>query len=98
MLSLSRDHAAVNMLWPRDPGRTDIDCVFLFHPDEVQKKGFDPSDAVDFWDLINLQDWAICERVQRGMHSRPFEHGYYAPMEDWSLDIRRYVADRIDID
>jgi hypothetical protein len=24
-----------------------------------------------------------------------FEHGYYAPMESWSLDIRRYVRDRI---
>jgi len=45
--------------------------------------------------LVNKQDWAICENVQRGMNSRIFESGYYAPMEDWSLDIRNYVRDRL---
>ena len=40
--------------------------------------------------MVNLQDWAICERVQRGMSSRSFDHGWYAPMEDPSLDIRRW--------
>ena len=44
---------------------------------------------------INRQDWAICEEVQRGMSSRVHEHGYYAPMEDQSLDIRRYVTERV---
>ena len=34
---------------------------FLFHPGEMAKPGFDPSDAVEFWDLVNRQDWAICE-------------------------------------
>jgi hypothetical protein len=29
------------------------------------------------------------------MNSRSFESGYYAPMEDWSLDIRDYVRDRL---
>jgi hypothetical protein len=28
------------------------------------------------------------------MRSRAFRHGYYAPMEDASLDIRRYLASR----
>jgi hypothetical protein len=27
------------------------------------------------------------------MSSRAFSFGYYAPMEDLSLDIRRYLAD-----
>ncbi len=26
------------------------------------------------------------------MSSRAFSYGYYAPMEDLSLDIRRYIA------
>jgi hypothetical protein len=29
------------------------------------------------------------------MSSRVFETGYYAPMESWSLDIRRYVGERL---
>jgi Rieske 2Fe-2S family protein len=95
MLSLSADHVAAFTLWPKGADRTVIDCDFLFHPDEMSKRGFDPSDAVEFWDLVNRQDWRICESVQRGMGSRAYSYGYYAPMEDLSLDIRRYVADRL---
>jgi Rieske 2Fe-2S family protein len=29
------------------------------------------------------------------MNARVHERGVYAPMEDWNLDIRRYVIDRI---
>lgn len=95
MLSLAMDHVAAFTLWPRSPSRTDIICEFLFHPDEMQGPDFDPMDAVEFWDLTNKQDWKICESVQRGMRSRVFESGYYAPMEDLSLDIRDYVRERL---
>jgi Rieske 2Fe-2S family protein len=94
MLSVSSDHAAAFLLWPEAEDRTRVECRFLFHPDEMANPGFDPSDAVDFWDLVNRQDWAVCERVQRGMSARVHEFGYYSPMEDYSLDIRRYVSAR----
>ena len=95
MVSLSADHVAAFRLWPLDPGRTVIECDFLFHPAEMERTSFDPSDAVGFWDLVNRQDWRICEAVQDGMGSRAFDVGYYAPMEDLSLDIRRYDAERL---
>ncbi len=95
MLSLSRDHVAAFVLRPVAPSRTSIECQLLFHPDEVANARFDPSDAVDFWHMVNLQDWAICERVQRGMASRTFDHGWYAPMEDPSLDIRRWWTSKM---
>ena len=95
MLSLSRDHVAAFVLQPVAADRTMIECQLLFHPDEVAKTDFDPSDAIDFWHMVNLQDWAICERVQRGMTSRTFDHGWYAPMEDPSLDIRRWWTSKM---
>jgi Rieske 2Fe-2S family protein len=94
-ISLACDHAAVFILQPRGPERTDITCHFLFEPHELSQPDFDPSDAVELWDITNRQDWSICETVQRGMHSRVHAHGYYAPMEDFSLDIRRYVRQRL---
>jgi glycine betaine catabolism A len=94
-ISLACDHAAVFLLQPRSAERTDIICHFLFEPYEIAQSNFDPSDAVEFWDITNRQDWSICESVQRGMQSRVHEHGYYAPMEDFSLDIRRYVRERL---
>jgi Rieske 2Fe-2S family protein len=94
-LSLACDHVAVFILRPRSPTRTDIVCHFLFEPFELAKADFDPGDAVEFWDLVNRQDWSICESVQQGISARVHERGYYAPMEDFNLDIRRYVLDRI---
>jgi Rieske 2Fe-2S family protein len=94
MLSLAADHVAAFSLWPESPSSTTIHCDFLFHPDEIAQPGFDPGDVVDFWDVVNRQDWSICENVQAGMRSHVFRHGYYAPMEDASLDIRRYLASR----
>ena len=94
MLSVSMDHAAAFLLWPIAADRTRVECRFLFHPDEMARADFDPADAVEFWDLVNRQDWAVCERVQSGISSRVHSHGYYSPLEDYSLDIRRYVAGR----
>jgi Rieske 2Fe-2S family protein len=95
MLSLAAEHAAAFTLWPRGPGQTTVICDFLFHPAEMARPDFDPMDAVEFWDITNRQDWVICESVQRGMSSRVFTHGFYAPMESLSLDIRRYISDRL---
>jgi glycine betaine catabolism A len=95
LLSLSADHVAAFTLWPHGPDATTVVCELLFHPDEVARPGFDPSDAADFWDLVNRQDWAMCESVQRGMGSRAYSGGWFAPMEDDSLDIRRYLLERL---
>lgn len=95
MFSLSSDHAAAFLLWPTAPDATRIECRFLFHRDEMARPHFDPTDAVEFWDLVNRQDWAVCERVQRGISSRAHDHGWYLPIEDYSLDIRRYIAERM---
>jgi len=95
LLSLSADHVAAFMLEPQAHDRTRVVCDFLFHPEEIARPGFDAEDAVAFWDLVNRQDWLICEEVQRGMRSRAWRHGYYAPMEDPSLDVRRYVEERV---
>jgi Rieske 2Fe-2S family protein len=89
-LSLSADHVATFTLFPVDASTTRVVFDVLFHPDAVDAPDFDPSDAVDLWDLTNRQDWAICERVQRGMRSRAWNHGWFAPMEDLSRDIRRW--------
>jgi Rieske 2Fe-2S family protein len=95
MLSLACDHVAAFTVFPQAPGRTAIVCDLLFHPLEMERSDFDPSDARDFWDVVNRQDWQICESVQAGMRSHAFRYGYYAPMEDASLDIRRYLEARL---
>jgi len=95
MLSLSADHVVAFTVWPRSAQHTTVVCDFLFHPAEIAAAGFDPSDAVEFWDLVNRQDWAICEQVQDGMRSRRFSVGYLAPMEQPSADVGRFVTSKL---
>jgi glycine betaine catabolism A len=95
MLSCSADHVAAFVLQPLAVDRTRIECLLLFAAEAVAAADFDPSDAGDFWDLVNKQDWAICESVQRGMSSRAYTHGWFAPMEDDSADIRRWLLPRL---
>ena len=96
MVSASADHVAAFVLLPRAVDRTTVECTLLFDREEAASPGFDPADARDLWDLVNRQDWAICESVQRGMSSRAYTQGWFAPMESESLDIRRWLLPRLE--
>src|SRR5207247_667820 len=50
LLSLHPDYVMFHTLWPEGPGQTRISCEWLFHPDSFGQPGFDPDDAVRFWD------------------------------------------------
>src|SRR5258706_535169 len=71
LLSVAREHVAAFLLEPLGPMRTRISCHFLFEPYEMAQQRFDPSEVVEFWDLVNRQDWAICEAVQARERIRP---------------------------
>jgi Rieske 2Fe-2S family protein len=94
-LSCAADHVAAFVSWPLDTGHTRIRCDLLFEPAAVAADDFDPHDAGELWDLVNQQDWVICESVQRGMSSRAYQQGWFAPMEDLSADIRRWLLPRL---
>jgi glycine betaine catabolism A len=91
-LSLAAEHAAAFVLTPLAADRTRVDVDVLVAPEQAD---LDVTDCAGFWDLVNRQDWAVCESVQRGMSSRFHTRGWYAPMEDASLDIRRWLLPRL---
>jgi Rieske 2Fe-2S family protein len=66
------------------------DCFFLLHPDVIAdpKRMERFQSAVDFWDVTNRQDWAVCEQMQLGLRSHRFKTGNYVPQEDilYALD------------
>ena len=82
-------------LQPLGVARTRIVCELLFARDEVAREDFDPSDAAELWEITNRQDWTVCELVQRGMSSRAYVQGWYAPMEDESMAITRWLLPRL---
>jgi Rieske 2Fe-2S family protein len=81
LVSLHPDYAMLHTLWPRGAGRTLVRCEWLFEPETMASAGFDPSDAVEFWDTVNRQDWHVCELTQLGVGSRGFSRGRYTANE-----------------
>jgi Rieske 2Fe-2S family protein len=81
LVSLHPDYAMVHTLWPRGAGRTEVVCEWYFEPGTIAQPGFDPADAVEFWDTVNRQDWHVCELVQRGIGSRGHRPGRYTAAE-----------------
>jgi Rieske 2Fe-2S family protein len=81
MLGLHPQYTLVHQAWPLAPDRTRVSCEWLFPAESLATPGFDPAEMVDFWDLTNRQDWALCERVQRGTASAGCLPGPYHPAE-----------------
>jgi Rieske 2Fe-2S family protein len=80
-LSLHPDYVMVHWLQPLAHDRTRIHCQFYFQTEVADSDGFDPTPAVEFWDLTNRQDWEVCERVQWGALSSTFQPGPYTDRE-----------------
>ncbi|MBS1696286.1 MAG: aromatic ring-hydroxylating dioxygenase subunit alpha [Actinobacteria bacterium] len=82
LVSLHPDYVMTHLMTPLGVDRTHVECAWAFPKDVAAKDDFDPSYAVDFWDLTNRQDWAACESVQRGLSSPHARPGPLAPDED----------------
>jgi glycine betaine catabolism A len=82
LVSLHPDYVMIHRLTPLAADRTRIECTWAFSPESLEQEGFDPSYAVDFWDITNQQDWLACESVQRGLSSEHAQPGPLSPDED----------------
>lgn len=101
LLSFHPDYVMTHRMEPVAPGRTKIECQWLFPTEALEKPGFSPSYAVEFWDQTNWQDWRAVESVQRGIESRGYRPGTLTPREDAVYQFvtriaRAYVEGSID--
>jgi Rieske 2Fe-2S family protein len=92
LISPHPDYVMTHRIEPLAPGRSRIECQWLFPPEAVDRPGFDPAYAVEFWDLTNRQDWRACESVQRGVSSRGYRPGPLSPSEIAVHHFMRMVA------
>ena len=81
LLSMHPEYVMVHQLWPRSSERTLVVCDWLFHPNAFNRPDFKPSDAIEFWDITNKQDWHVCELSQLGISSRAYQPGPYSSRE-----------------
>ncbi len=89
LLSMHPDYVMAHRLTPIDRGTTRVDCSWMFPPEAFELDGFDPSYAVDFWDITNREDWAACEGVMRGMRNRGYRPG---PLSGWEGTVYQFMG------
>jgi Rieske 2Fe-2S family protein len=94
MLSLHPDYVMLHTLWPRAVDRTDVICEWYFEPSTIGAPDFDPSDAIDFWDQVNREDWRVCELTQKGVRARGYTAGRYSADEGDVHAFDAMVAER----
>ncbi|QLQ09618.1 MAG: aromatic ring-hydroxylating dioxygenase subunit alpha [Nocardioidaceae bacterium] len=94
LISLHPDYVMTHLLTPITPDQTHVTCSWAFPAEVAEREGFDPSYAVDFWDITNKQDWGACESVQRGMNTPGYEPGPLAPDEDGVYQFVTLLAKR----
>jgi len=98
LLSMHPDYVMVHQLWPQSPERTLVQCDWFFHPDAAGSldPGYNPEDAIEFWDMTNKQDWHVCELSQQGISSRAYQPGPYSPRESipaaWDREYLRQLG------
>ena len=81
LISMHPDYVMLHTLYPRGPGLTEVVCEWFFEKRAVDAEGFDPSDAIEFWDTTNRQDWYVCELTQKGITARGYSAGRYSTHE-----------------
>ncbi len=81
LVSMHPDYVMLHTLYPRGPGLTEVVCEWFFEKRAVEAEGFDPSDAIEFWDTTNRQDWYVCGLTQKGITARNYRAGRYSAQE-----------------
>lgn len=81
LLSLHPDYVLIHRIDRLATDRTRIVCDWLFHPAAIADPDFDPSPAIEFWNMTNEQDWSVSRLSQAGISSRAYTPGPYAELE-----------------
>ena len=96
LLSIHPDYANYYVVTPLAADRTRVDSEWMFHPDSASDPGFNPDDAIRFWDVTNRQDWHIVEQSHLGISSRRYAPGPYSPRESipaaWDREYLRQLG------
>lgn len=89
LLSLHPDYVMTHRITPLSAGETHVECAWLWPPEAFDLEGFDPSYAVDFWDITNREDWTACEAVQRGVSNQGYRPG---PLSSWEGTVHQFLS------
>src|SRR3954466_14632144 len=93
-LDVDGSTALATAIFPTGPRSCRLVTEYLFSPEALEDPDFDPQPVIEFNEVVTRQDNEACERVQRGVTSRAFDHGLFPAKDAWvyALD-QRYLRD-----
>ena len=89
-IDITGTSAIITKLVPRGPAHTTVVSEYLFVAEAVGADDFDPSEIVEFSELVARQDYDVCERVQRGISSQAFTRGIYADKDSMAHEFNEW--------
>ena len=95
LLSLHPDYVMYHLITPLKTDKTLISCGWLFSEGVVSSNKYDLSEAINFWDQTNKEDWYISEQSQLGINSKKYQPSPYSTQESLLAAFDRYYLKRI---
>jgi Rieske 2Fe-2S family protein len=93
-LDVDGSTALATAVFPTGPRSCRLVTEYLFSPEAFEDPDFDPTPVIEFNELVTHQDNEACERVQRGVTSRAFDHGVFPAKDFWVHNFdQRYLRD-----
>jgi len=71
----SADHAVTTRLAPTAIDLTEVVVTWLVDAEAVEGRDYDLDKLINVWARTSEQDWALCERNQRGIRSPAYVPG-----------------------
>jgi Rieske 2Fe-2S family protein len=82
----SCDHAVISRVLPGERGVTLVRVLWLVAASARQDVDYSLERLLPFWQLTSEQDWAICERVARGVNSPAFQPGPLSQIREYNVE------------
>ncbi len=90
LLSLHPEYVMYHTVWPEGIDKCKVTCSWLFSKQTVDSGKYKTSDAIDFWDMTNKQDWYISELAQLGIQSKKYFPSPYSGQESLLAAFDKY--------
>lgn len=85
---------AVSTYIPRSATQTTVVTDYLFPAEVAANPPVSLKPTLDFNEMVNAQDFAVSERVQRGVASKAFTQAFHTEMEKYAqLFVKQYRKD-----
>lgn len=75
------DHGVIYRFLPKTAGTSEMELIWLVKGDAEPGRDYDPEALAWLWRVTSVADKRITEDNQRGVNSRYYEPGPYAPVE-----------------